>query len=250
MGGRERWPGSTRKSRGRGPEPGRLPGRTRTPITGDKRRFRRSICVDSRMPPGGHLGRVGGRVMGEPSRTAGPCCEGGPSGATALLAGAIAYALGACAQVAPGEMTRPTPCPDWDLAALLAHLAASMSDLESAIRTGHLDPEPGQPRPRQRRPGGGAARPGREPAVRVLRPPRPRPVRPRGRPAAARRSSWPAPEPWRSPCTAGTSRRPVATAARSRPGSRPGCSPVPAAGRVPRRSVRSSCGGVTAGQPR
>jgi len=80
--------------------------------------------------------------MGEPSRPAGPCCDGGPSGATALLAGAIAYALGACAQVAPGEMTRPTPCQDWDLAALLAHLAASMSDLESAIRTGHLDPDP------------------------------------------------------------------------------------------------------------
>ena len=77
--------------------------------------------------------------MGGPSRTAGPCREGGPSDATALLAGAITYALGACAQVAPGEMTRPTPCPDWDLAALLAHLAASMSDLESAIRTGHLD---------------------------------------------------------------------------------------------------------------
>ncbi len=77
--------------------------------------------------------------MGGPSPTAGPCCEGGAPDATALLAGAIAYALGACAQVAPGEMTRRTPCPDWDLAALLAHLAASMSDLESAIRTGHLD---------------------------------------------------------------------------------------------------------------
>ena len=83
--------------------------------------------------------------MGEPSRTAGPCCEGGPSDATALLAGAITYALGACAQVAPGEMTRPTPCPDWDLAALLAHLAASMSDLESAIRTGHLDLDLNEP---------------------------------------------------------------------------------------------------------
>ena len=83
--------------------------------------------------------------MGGPSRTAGPCREGGPSDATALLAGAITYALGACAQVAPGEMTRPTPCPDWDLAALLAHLAASMSDLESAIRTGHLDVDLNEP---------------------------------------------------------------------------------------------------------
>jgi len=49
------------------------------------------------------------------------------------------------ARVAPGEMTQPTPCPDWDLAALLAHLAASMSDLESAIRTGHLDLAPNEP---------------------------------------------------------------------------------------------------------
>ena len=68
-----------------------------------------------------------------------------PSGATALVASAISYALGACVQVAPGEMTLPTPCADWDLAALLAHLAASMADLEAAIRTGHLDLDPGQP---------------------------------------------------------------------------------------------------------
>jgi uncharacterized protein (TIGR03086 family) len=62
-----------------------------------------------------------------------------PSGAIALLASAISYALGACAQVAPAEMCLRTPCADWDLAALLAHLATSMADLESAIRTGHLD---------------------------------------------------------------------------------------------------------------
>ena len=71
---------------------------------------------------------------------AGASCT--PSGATALLASAISYALSACAQVAPGEMTLPTPCADWDLAALLAHLAASMADLEAAIRTGHLDLDP------------------------------------------------------------------------------------------------------------
>jgi uncharacterized protein (TIGR03086 family) len=71
---------------------------------------------------------------------AGAACA--PSGATALLASAISYALSACVQVAPGEMTLPTPCADWDLAALLAHLAASMADLEAAIRTGHLDLDP------------------------------------------------------------------------------------------------------------
>jgi len=69
-----------------------------------------------------------------------------PSGAVALLAGAIRYALGACAHLAPGEMALPTPCAEWDLTALLAHLAASMADVESAIRTGRLDLEP-TPRP-------------------------------------------------------------------------------------------------------
>ena len=70
---------------------------------------------------------------------------GAPSGATALLAGAISYALGACGQVARAEMALPTPCADWDLEALLAHLAASMADLESALRTGQLDLDPREP---------------------------------------------------------------------------------------------------------
>jgi uncharacterized protein (TIGR03086 family) len=74
---------------------------------------------------------------------AGAACA--PSGAIALLASAIGYALGACAQVVPGEMARPTPCADWDLEALLAHLATSMADLESALRTGHLDLDPSEP---------------------------------------------------------------------------------------------------------
>jgi uncharacterized protein (TIGR03086 family) len=68
-----------------------------------------------------------------------------PSGAITLLASAISYALAACVQVAPGEMTLPTPCADWDLEALFAHLAASMADLESALRTGCLDLEPDDP---------------------------------------------------------------------------------------------------------
>jgi uncharacterized protein (TIGR03086 family) len=62
-----------------------------------------------------------------------------PSGAIALLSGAIRYALGTCAQVTPAEMALPTPCADWDLGALLAHLAGSMADLESGLRTGSLD---------------------------------------------------------------------------------------------------------------
>lgn len=63
-----------------------------------------------------------------------------PPGAIALLGGAIRYALGVCAQVTLDELARPTPCADWNLAALLAHLAASMADLESGLRTGSVDP--------------------------------------------------------------------------------------------------------------
>jgi uncharacterized protein (TIGR03086 family) len=83
-----------------------------------------------------------------------------PQDAIALLGGAIRFALGACTQVRPAELTRPTPCADWDLAALLAHLAASMADLESGLRTGSLDldfdldldgPDPVRPDPVARR---------------------------------------------------------------------------------------------------
>src|SRR5712691_162222 len=64
-----------------------------------------------------------------------------PPGATGLLAGAIRYTLGVCALIRPGEMALPTPCAGWDLARLLGHLSDSMADLETAIRTGHLDLE-------------------------------------------------------------------------------------------------------------
>ena len=64
-----------------------------------------------------------------------------PSGATGLLAGAISYMLGVCVLVGPGEMALPTPCADWDLGMLLAHLSDSMAGLETAIRTGYLDLE-------------------------------------------------------------------------------------------------------------
>jgi len=69
-----------------------------------------------------------------------------PPGATGLLAGAISYALGVCALAGPGDMALPTPCADWDLGTLLAHLGDSVADLETAIRTGRLDLErPGNP---------------------------------------------------------------------------------------------------------
>jgi len=61
------------------------------------------------------------------------------SGATALLAGAISYALVSCAGVTPRDLPLPTPCTEWDLRTLLGHLSESMADLEAAIRTGYLD---------------------------------------------------------------------------------------------------------------
>jgi len=43
-------------------------------------------------------------------------------------------------------MALPTPCPGWDLGTLLVHLSDSIADLETAVRTGHLDLErPGNP---------------------------------------------------------------------------------------------------------
>jgi uncharacterized protein (TIGR03086 family) len=64
-----------------------------------------------------------------------------PPGATGLLAGAVSYTLRVCGLVGPDDMALPTPCADWDLARLLAHLCASTADLETAIRTGTLDLE-------------------------------------------------------------------------------------------------------------
>jgi uncharacterized protein (TIGR03086 family) len=63
----------------------------------------------------------------------------GAGGATALLAGALRYALSACAQVKPAEMASPTPCVEWDVRALLSHLGESVADLEAGLRTGSLD---------------------------------------------------------------------------------------------------------------
>lgn len=79
-----------------------------------------------------------GAGSGDAERSAAPPPA---AGATALLAGAISYALGACAVVGPQEMSLPTPCQEWDLRLLLDHLAGSMADLETAIRTGRLGPD-------------------------------------------------------------------------------------------------------------
>jgi uncharacterized protein (TIGR03083 family) len=82
--------------------------------------------------------------------------ERGPGGATGLLAGALRYALSACALVKPTELASPTPCAEWDIRALLWHLGESVADLEAGLRTGSLDAWPADPAP-PRLPGDGDA---------------------------------------------------------------------------------------------
>jgi uncharacterized protein (TIGR03086 family) len=89
--------------------------------------------------------------------------ERGPGGATGLLAGALRYALSACALVKPTELASPTPCAEWDIRALLWHLGESVADLEAGLRTGSLDdawpagPAPPRPPREARLPGDGEA---------------------------------------------------------------------------------------------
>ncbi|MFV2178750.1 TIGR03086 family metal-binding protein [Actinomadura sp. LOL_016] len=54
----------------------------------------------------------------------------------ALLEEAIAYALDAVGPVTAASLGRPTPCRDWDLAALLRHAAGSVDALAEAAATG------------------------------------------------------------------------------------------------------------------
>jgi uncharacterized protein (TIGR03086 family) len=64
-----------------------------------------------------------------------------------LLESAVGYALTSAALVTPRLLPRPTPCQDWDLEALLAHLSDSIGVLHEAItaRGVGAGPAPGQP---------------------------------------------------------------------------------------------------------
>jgi len=97
--------------------------------------------------------------------------ERGPGGATGLLAGALRYALSACALVKPTELASPTPCAEWDLRELLWHLGESVADLEAGLRSGSLDdawpagPAPSRPPREGLLPGGGVVGPPNPPGV-------------------------------------------------------------------------------------
>ena len=57
-----------------------------------------------------------------------------------LLAAAIDYALGGVDWVTPGLLSQPTPCRDWDLAALLRHTNDSLTALHEGLATGYVSP--------------------------------------------------------------------------------------------------------------
>ncbi|WP_431874610.1 TIGR03086 family metal-binding protein [Amycolatopsis sacchari] len=59
-------------------------------------------------------------------------------GGLGLLERAIGYALGSLALVPPGPLSRPTPCADWTLGDLLAHLDDSLLALREAADLGHV----------------------------------------------------------------------------------------------------------------
>ena len=50
-----------------------------------------------------------------------------------LLESAVSYALGGVAPGTPQLLQRPTPCPDWDLEALLDHVSDSIGVLHEAM---------------------------------------------------------------------------------------------------------------------
>lgn len=65
-----------------------------------------------------------------------------------LLERAVNYALGSVHTVTPEALAQPTPCLEWDLRALLVHLADSMAALHEAIDVGYVQLDPpsaGQP---------------------------------------------------------------------------------------------------------
>jgi uncharacterized protein (TIGR03086 family) len=57
-----------------------------------------------------------------------------------LLDSAVGYALVSMAAVTPRLLSRHTPCPDWDLGALLDHVGDSLAALREALDAGRIAP--------------------------------------------------------------------------------------------------------------
>jgi uncharacterized protein (TIGR03086 family) len=64
---------------------------------------------------------------------------GAPPGGVALLERAISFTLGSLHSVTSAALSLPTPCREWDLHALLAHLNDSLAALHEAIDLGHVE---------------------------------------------------------------------------------------------------------------
>jgi uncharacterized protein (TIGR03086 family) len=56
-----------------------------------------------------------------------------PTSGIALLERAIGYTLGSLQLVTPESLAHPTPCPGWDLHALLHHMEDSLAALQEAV---------------------------------------------------------------------------------------------------------------------
>jgi uncharacterized protein (TIGR03083 family) len=59
-------------------------------------------------------------------------------GDVSLLERAISYTLGNLREVTSAALTRPTPCRDWDLHALLEHMNDSLAALQEVSDLGHV----------------------------------------------------------------------------------------------------------------
>jgi uncharacterized protein (TIGR03086 family) len=70
-----------------------------------------------------------------------------PAAAHELLERAVSYARGSLAGIGVHELARRTPCEQWDLAALLEHMADSLAVICEAARVGVVlaDPPPADP---------------------------------------------------------------------------------------------------------
>jgi uncharacterized protein (TIGR03086 family) len=60
-------------------------------------------------------------------------------GGVALLERAINYTRGSLRLVTPTDMSRPSPCEQWSLRALLDHMNDSLKALNEAVDVGHVD---------------------------------------------------------------------------------------------------------------
>ena len=60
-----------------------------------------------------------------------------------LLDSAVSYALAGAGMATPQLLSRPTPCPGWDLETLLDHVSDSIGVLHEAIVTGGVGAAPG-----------------------------------------------------------------------------------------------------------